>query len=146
MCQRISLPWQDDPFLGWDVKTRSLVPEIACRAGQRSHDTLIHPGIQVGCQWKLTRSYKQSTPHLSCFLSGVDKPDALLRESASRQAIGHYTVRRSIGRKTWQLFRWRFCRNCRGLAWNENICPSFVFIFDLLIVAFLWTVHLTIYE
>ena len=41
-----------------------LVPEFVYRASQRSHGTLINPGIQVGCQWKLTWSYKQSTPHM----------------------------------------------------------------------------------
>ena len=56
---------------GWPVfrmrrtlKPRSLEPEIVYRASQRSHGTLINPGIQVGCQWKLTWSYKQSTPHM----------------------------------------------------------------------------------
>ena len=46
------------------LKPRSLVPEFVYRASQRSHGTLINPGIQVGCQWKLTWSYKQSTPHM----------------------------------------------------------------------------------
>ena len=46
------------------LKPRSLVPEFVYRASQRSNGTLINPGIQVGCQWKLTWSYKQSTPHM----------------------------------------------------------------------------------
>ena len=37
---------------GWPLE-----PEIVYRASQRSHGTLINPGIQVGCQGKLTRSY-----------------------------------------------------------------------------------------
>ena len=45
------------------LKPTSLVSEIIYRASQRSNGTLINPGIQVGCQRKLTWSYKQSTPH-----------------------------------------------------------------------------------
>ena len=68
------------------LKPRSLVPEIVYRVSERSHGTLINPGSQVWCQWKLTWSYKQSTPHHTWTASGIDKPDAPLRKSAKSSA------------------------------------------------------------
>ena len=52
------------------LKPRSLVPEIVYMASQISHGILLNPGIQVGCQCKLTWSYMQSTSHTT--------PEALL--------------------------------------------------------------------
>ena len=53
---------------GWPVFqmwSRSLVPGIVYRASKKSHGTLMNPGIQVECQWKLTWSYMQSTKHIT---------------------------------------------------------------------------------
>ena len=119
MCQRISLPYQVDQSFGWDLKPRSFVPGIVYRASQRSHGTLINPGIQVGCQWKLAWSYKLSTPHTTLeprlMLTSEMRPSGT---APSLQPIVVQTVRRSIGRKSRELFRWWL--TLRYLVWDEE--------------------------
>ena len=89
-------------------------PLCLYRTSQRSHGTLMEFRRSVSGSLRGAISSPHHTSHLSRFW--LDKPDAPLRESASLQPTVQ-TVRRSIGRKSWELFRWWYQTATSALDW-----------------------------